>query len=257
MSRIRRRLPIPQRERDIARLRGKLERDSYPRLQMLLLVTLTGAAGFLASFLLLAAGLQSMWLRYPASIGIAYLIFLFLLWLWLRWPGADADASLPDLTPSGRGSGPSWSGEGGSFDGGGASANFDSPGSGILSDAGEHGVDQALDAVGSADDLFIPLALLAALCAALGAAIFMMFSLVSSAPLLFAELLVDGLLSASLYRRLRGLDRAHWIEPAIRRTRWAFLAAALTMTVAGAGLALYAPGAHSLGDVIAIKRAPR
>ncbi|NIA00493.1 hypothetical protein [Massilia sp. CCM 8734] len=252
---MRRRQPVPQRERDIARLRGKLERDSYPRLQMLLLVTLTGAAGFLASFLLLAAGMQSMWLRYPASIAVAYLVFLLLLWLWLRWPGGDA--VLPDLTPSGGGSGPSWSGGGGSFDGGGASANFDSPGSAILSDIGENGIDKTLDAVGDAEDLLIPLALLAALCAALGAAIFMMFSLVSSAPLLFAELLVDGLLSASLYRRLRGLDRVHWIEAAIRRTRRVFLAAALIMAVAGAGLALYAPGAHSLGEVVASKRAQR
>ncbi|QPI53241.1 hypothetical protein IV454_13265 [Massilia antarctica] len=221
---------------------------------MLLLVTLTGAAGFLASFLLLLAGLRSMWLRYPASIAVAYLAFLVLLWIWLRLRGGDI--GLPDLTPSGRGSGGSYSGKGGSFDGGGASGNFDSPGGSIMPDLGDSGVDAALEAVGSAEELLIPLALLAAICVAMGAAVFMMFSLVSSAPLLFAELLVDGLLSASLYRRLRGLDRAHWIEPAIRRTGRAFLAAALSMAVAGAGLALYAPGAHSLGEVIAMKRAP-
>lgn len=254
MSRIRRRPAVPQRERDIARLRGKLERDSYPRLQMLLLVTLTGAAGFLASFLLLHAGLQAMWLRYPASIAVAYGVFLLLLWLWLRWRG-EGDISF-DLTPSGRAADASFRGEGGSFDGGGASGNWES-GDGIMDSVGDSGADTALEAAGSAEELLIPLALLAAICAALGAALFMMFSLVSSAPLLFAELLVDGLLSASLYRRLRGLDRAHWIEPAIRRTGMAFLAAALTVAVAGAGLALYAPGAHSLGEVIAIKRAPR
>jgi hypothetical protein len=253
MSRMRRRPPVPQRERDIARLRGKLERDSYPRLQMLLLVTLTGAAGFLASFLLLLAGLQTMWLRYPASIAIAYAVFLMLLWVWLRWRGSDGADASPDLGPSGRGSCDADYGKGGSFDGGGASGNYEPSEGGMLDSVG----DGALDAVGSAEELLIPLALLAAICAALGAAVFMMFSLVSSAPLLFAELLVDGLLSASLYRRLRGLDRAHWIEPAIRRTRWAFLAAAVTMAVAGAGLALYAPGAHSLGEVIAMKRAPR
>jgi hypothetical protein len=253
MARQRTRPAIAQRERDIARMRGRLERDSYPRLQMLLLVALTGAAGFLASVLLHSAGLQAMWLRYPAAIAVAYLVLLFLLWLWLRWPGADAT---PDLIPSGRGTEPSWSGKGGGFDGGGASGNVDWPGSGTWSDIGDGGVDQALEAVGSADELLIPLALLAALCAALGAALFMTVSLVSSAPLLFAELLVDGLLSASLYRRLRGLDRAHWIEPAIRRTGRVFLAAALSVAIGGAGLALYAPGAHSLGDVIAIKRAP-
>ncbi|MDQ1922194.1 hypothetical protein [Massilia pseudoviolaceinigra] len=251
---MRRRPAVSQRERDVERLRGKLERDSYPRLQMLLLVTLTGAAGFLASFLLLLAGLQSMWLRYPASIAVAYLAFLFLLWLWLRWSGADiGDGGLPDLAPSGRGSDAACSGEGGSFDGGGASADFEPPGDGVMSDVS----DTALEAVGSAEELLIPLALLVAICAAIGTAIFMMFSVVASAPLLFAELLVDGLLSASLYRRLRGLDRAHWIEPAIRRTGWGFLAAALTMAIGGAVLTLYAPGAHSIGEVIASKRAPR
>ncbi|MCE3603686.1 hypothetical protein LXA47_08705 [Massilia sp. P8910] len=255
---MRRRPAVSQRQREVERLRGQLERDSYPRLQMLLLVTLTGAAGFLASFLLLLAGLRSMWLRYPASIAVAYVAFLVLLWIWLRVRGGDiGDIDLPDLTSSGRGSDMTYSGEGGSFDGGGASGNFDSPGDGMMPDLGDSGADAALEAVGSADELLIPLALLAAICVAMGAAIFMMFSLVSSAPLLFAELLVDGLLSASLYRRLRGLDRAHWIEPAIRRTGRAFLAAALTMAVAGAGLALYAPGAHSLGEVIAIKRAAR
>lgn len=244
---------MPQRERDIARLRGKLERDSYPRLQMLLLVTLTGAAGFLASFLLLLAGLRAMWLRYPASIAIAYAVFLMLLWIWLRWRGDEGGDASVDLSPSGRGSGDSYCGNGGSFDGGGASGNYEPSGNGLFDSVG----DGALDAVGSAEDLLIPLALLAAICAASSAAVFMMFSLVSSAPLLFAELLVDGLLSASLYRRLRGLDRAHWIEPAIRRTRWTFLATAVTVAVLGAGMALYAPGAHSLGEVIAIKRSPR
>lgn len=46
---------------------GSLERDSYPRLQMLLIVMLTGAAGFVVSFLLLRAGLGDMWLRYLAA----------------------------------------------------------------------------------------------------------------------------------------------------------------------------------------------
>lgn len=255
MTRMRRRPVVSQRERAIARARSRLERDSYPRLQMLLLVTLTGAAGLLASFLLLHAGLHAMWLRYPASIAVAYLVFLFLLWLWLRWRG-DGDISL-DLNPSRDDADPSFSGKGGSFDGGGASGDWEPSDGGLIDSAADSGVGQALDAADGADDLLIPLALLAGMCVALGAAVFMMFSLVSSAPLLFAELLVDGLLSASLYRRLRGLDRAHWIEPAIRRTGKAFLAAAVSVSIAGAGLALYAPGTHSLGEAIAMKRAPR
>ena len=43
------------RQRHVARLRLRIERDSYPRLQMFFLVSLTGAAGLLASFSLMTA----------------------------------------------------------------------------------------------------------------------------------------------------------------------------------------------------------
>jgi len=77
-----------------------------------------------------------------------------------------------------------------------------------------------------------------------------MFSVVSAAPALFAELLVDGALSVSLYRRLQGLDRTHWIECALRRTIKPFLITAVLALAVGAGLGMYAPGAHSLGEAV-------
>lgn len=67
-------LPKFHRHHEIRRIRGDLERDSFPRLQMFLLVTLTGASGFVASYVLLHAGFVEMWLRYLASFGVAYLI---------------------------------------------------------------------------------------------------------------------------------------------------------------------------------------
>lgn len=85
------------RHREIRRIRGDLERDSFPRLQMFLLVTLTGASGFVASYFLLHAGFVEMWLRYLVSFGVAYLMFLFLLWLWLR-TRADDYADIPDIS---------------------------------------------------------------------------------------------------------------------------------------------------------------
>lgn len=59
-------------------------RASFPRLQMSLIVALTGGSGLLASFLLLHGGIQSMALRYPAAVALAYVVFLLLLWVWLR-----------------------------------------------------------------------------------------------------------------------------------------------------------------------------
>lgn len=77
---------------------------------------------------------------------------------------------------------------------------------------------------------------------------FMIYS--APAPALFAELLLDGVLSASLYRRLRGLETPHWLETALRRTALPFVLAAAIVSALGRGMAIYAPEAHSIGDVI-------
>ena len=74
---------------EIQKIRSHLERDGLPRLQMSLLVALTGISGFAASYVLLHAGLTEMWLRYLASFAVAYLTFILLLWIWLRSSAAD------------------------------------------------------------------------------------------------------------------------------------------------------------------------
>ena len=56
---------------EVHRIRGILERHGFPRLQMLLLVVLTGASGFLSSALLMKAGLSTLWLRYPLAVGVS------------------------------------------------------------------------------------------------------------------------------------------------------------------------------------------
>lgn len=242
--------PQFHRHHEIGRIRGDLERDSFPRLQMFLLVTLTGASGFVASYLLLHAGFVEMWLRYLASFGVAYLMFLFLLWLWLRTRAKDY-ADLPDISgspSSGSGSsGTFYSGKGGDFGGGGASGSFDAPPESIsvISDSGSS-VGDALGTVAEAEEFAIPLVILILLGATLFSSLFMIYS----APVLFAELMVDGVLSASLYHRLRGLETRHWLETALRRTALPFALTAAIVSASGWGMALYAPQAHSIGDVI-------
>jgi hypothetical protein len=241
--------PRFERFKEIQRLRQGLERDGFPRLQMFLLVSITGGAGFLASFLLLRFGLDTLWLRYLAALGWAYAVFLFLLWLWLRTKAEDY-ADFPDISslPSGRdGSSAEYCGKGGDFGGGGASGRFDgahealAPGPGFDAPAGE-----ALDVVAGADELTVPLAALALL----AALVLSSFWVVYTAPVLFAELLVDGVLAASLYRRLRGLETRHWLETALRRTLWPFALTALVFAVGGWAMQLYAPEAHSIGQVV-------
>jgi hypothetical protein len=249
---------------EIVRLMGRLNRDGYPRLQMSLLVALTGGAGLLASFLLLhSAGVGAMHLRYPAAVGCAYLAFLFLLWLWLRSKAddyLDGSIDIPDL--SGTGSPgvdalPDFGGAGGDFGGGGASGNFvvddslPSPSLSIGDGGAADGLGEAVgEVVGGADEGAIPIAVVLLVAALVAVLLFATFYVVYLAPALFAELLVDGALSASLYRRMRGLQTRHWLESALRRTAVPFAVTAAGLALIGYALHVYAPEAHTLGEVL-------
>lgn len=224
--------PRLHRVKEIRRLRGKLERDGFPRLQMFLLVFVTGGAGFVASYGLHKCGMEAMGSRYLAAFGIAYIVFLLLLWLWLRTSAANYEdpSDLLDLVPApddGFDLGSLPSGDGGLLDGSGS-------------------IGDAFDAAVGADEFAIPLTLLILV----GALILSSFWIIYAAPVLFAELLLDGVLAASLYRRLRGLESRHWLETAVRRTAWPFLLTAAVVAGAGWSMQKYAPEAHSIGEVI-------
>jgi hypothetical protein len=249
-------MPMPRnvhftRSLAVLRLKRQLEQASYPRIQMGLIVSLTGAAGLLCSFVLLRAGVDTMSFRYPLALVGAYLFFLFLLWLWLR-TRADDYLDLPDpanLAPV-RGSGGttspihSW---GGDFGGGGASGSFE--GSSPVSLMDSEPLPSIGDAASSAvdvDELAIPIVVLVL---AIGLALASLY-VVYLAPTLFAELLFDGTLSYTLYRHLRATDTRHWLTTAMRRTALPFGLTAVFLVAVGAAMAAYAPGARSIGEVM-------
>lgn len=219
------------RQREIHRLRNELEATGFPRLRMMLIVGLTGAGGFLASYLLLDAGMLSMASRYPLAVGIAYLVFLFLLWLWLRGSAEDYTDQVPDLPDGGHRSAGNCSG--------GPSPEIE------IGDSGS-GLGDVVEAASGAEEFAIPLLVLIVVAALVLASGWIVYS----APLLFAELLVDGVLAASLYRRLKGLETRHWLETAVRRTAWPFALTALTFCLAGAVMHGLAPDAHSIGEFL-------
>lgn len=254
---------------------AKLEADGHPRLQMSLLVALTGLAGLSASFLMLHSGIESMGLRYPLATGAAYGAFIVLLWIWLRTRTEDwVDGSLdvPDFSSAGGsstdGAGavptecvrlPELNPGGGEFGGGGASSSFQfddtlpSPslpevGGGNVGNIGE----VVGDAVGGADEGAIPIALILLVAVLVAVLLLASFYVIYLAPALFAELLVDGALSASLYRRMRGLQTRHWLESALRRTALPFLITALSLALVGHGLHVLAPEAHSVGEALRV-----
>jgi hypothetical protein len=255
--------PWLQRRRDIDRMRARLEREHYPRTQMGSIVALTGLAGLAASFLMLHAGLRAMGLRYFLAMLVAYAAFFLMLWLWLRTRAWLAD--LPSVFGSGDGPAvPTMRGAGGAFDGGGASASYD-----VASGASDMGAADAAggvgdvgdvagvagDAAGAAGDAAGPLLVLAVLALAAGI-VFSSVFVIYSAPVLFAELLVDGALAAGLYRGLRSVDQRHWMASALRRTAVPFLFTTLFVTSAGWVMGHYAPEAHSIGEVLQHRLAP-
>lgn len=239
------------RHSEILRLNRKIEREGFPRLQMSFLVAITGASGFVASFSLLHSGFHAMSWRYLLACMIAYVVFLMLLWLWLRTKAEDY-ADIPDFSnaiPShGGGECHSYAGNGGEFGGGGASGSFGSPGETIFLESSESGsaVGDALEAASGADEFAIPAFVLILFVALLLSSLYVVYS----APMLFAELLLDGMLAAGLYRRLNGIPRQHWLETSLRRTFWPFFVTALLAWATGWAMQLYAPEADSIGDVL-------
>lgn len=227
------------RQREIGRVRGLIERLESPRLQMMVIVALTGATGLLASYVMLVAGLRAMWLRYPLAVVVAYLAFLGILWLWLRASRDDNDqgevaADTVDIAID-------------------ASYSYDPGGSGSNS-ADSSGPDFDLDVGGVDLDEGAPIALviglIVAVVVAVAAACWAMFAIVGAAPVLFAELVVDAALARGLYLRVRAIDRGrHWLRTAIARTVWRFAAVAALFSIAGAVLAWLVPGADSIGDI--------
>lgn len=233
---------------------------------MSVIVVLTAGSGFLASFALLHLGLPGMGGRYLAAVGAAYLVFLALLWVWLRFRNEDFDIPDPGVdiptpsTDSASSCADRLDAGGGQFGGGGASGafsgettNLELEPSSVLSEAGASVVRHAGDIV-DADEAAIPLALVIGIVVLAAVAVGSAFWIVIDAPLLFAELLLDGVLAGGLYRRLRKLDHRHWLEGALRRTAVPFLITAVTAGAVGWGLQQYAPDANTLGAVIAKAR---
>lgn len=248
------------RQSEVQRLSWKIRQEGFPRLQMSVLAFLTGLTGFLSSFVLLHLGMRDMSSRYLLATLIAYMAFLFLLWLWLRTKAeeyVDVPDVLSNMPVSSGGSAseiPAVSGYGGEFGGGGASSSFDTtyevsalapPVS-----SGSSGVDvplgDAIDAAAGADEFALPLLAIMAVAALVLSSLYVIYL----APTLFAELLLDSMLSAGLYRRLSRLPRQHWLETAVGRTIWPFLLTALTAWLAGVAMEVYVPSANSLGEVL-------
>ena len=247
---------LPQsRFTEVARARHRLERTGWPRLQMSVIVLVTGAAGLLSSFLLLAAGIESMLLRYPLAVVIAYGVFLLQMWTWTRWrgdsviDGLDMPGEPGMLSPGGGGD--NWTGAGGGSGGGGASASWsssmESGSSGPCAGADVLEVD-VLEVVDA--DAGLPLLAILALTAVAVACVAAAGWVVWTAPALMAELLVDAAIAGGLYRRMRGAQAEGWWWLCARHTLWPLLGVLAFFAALGAIAGLLAPEATTLSGAL-------
>jgi hypothetical protein len=263
------------RKRAIERVRRALLRGGWPRLFVSFLLAVTGAAGFFISAVLLRLGVTLMSVRYPLAVILAYCVFLLLLRLWLalrRNTGSDSDLlldigdSLPHLLDpnasaasdavaatfgggadfGGAGAGGGWSagvpgGVAADMSSGGASAAGNLGGGSSAFDYVPDLPDVDLDLDDGCFWIIIPVAAIVGVVVA-------MFYVVYIAPVFLAEILVDALLLAGLYKRLKGVEPRHWLRSAVRRTLLPALVATALFIAAGYLMGRVAPEAHSIGE---------
>lgn len=236
---------------EVVRARQHLQQRGWPRLQMALIVALTGAAGFLASHLLRLAGIDAMLLRYPMAVLLAYGVFLLLMWVWIRWrwdnvlDGLSPDVGGSGASPRGSAMESPWSGAGGRSGGGGASASWNESVPAGGSDAGE------LPLTGLAEDeAGLPMLAILGLVALVATVLLASVWVVWSAPVLMAELLVDAAIAGGLYRRMQGMQQQGWWRVCVSHTIWLLLGLLLFFAMLGWLAQELAPGASHLLQVI-------
>ena len=221
----------------VASLRRHLLRHGLPRLQMLVICSATGVAGFGVSAALLGIGMSSMASRYVIATLAAYGVFLALVRLWAEhqqrrlataWsPPSRLSTKTPD----------------GGAASGGRTRVYDGD-----TRATRTGHANGLDAASVVDivvldELILPLA-------AVGGGLVAAAWLVAAAPALLAEVLLDVVLVSGLYHRLRTLEPQSWLHTAIRRTWKPALVVAVLLAASGFVVQAALPHVVSIGDVL-------
>jgi len=252
-----------QRAIAINEIRNRFLDRGFPRLVVGTLMAAAGGAAFLTSYALLGAGVRAMSIRYASAAIVGYVVLLGLFRLWLaiavrRASRGRDDSSLLDLIPDGLDvvdvtipidvsvSTPTFGG-GGGFGGGGTSRSW---GAASRSFGSDKGASSASSDGGSGLDLdldegwVIVIPIIALVAIGIGAA-----TVVWGAPMLLAELLLDGLVAAGVYRRLKRVDAQHWLAGATKRTWLPAIGVIIVAGVAGWLIQFFAPAALSIGDL--------
>jgi len=207
------------RQEAVGRLAKHLQQTGTPRLDLLLILVLTGAVGLTASLILLQLGLAWMWLRYLIGGCLAYGFFLLSLRYWAQRQIRRLEL-LVGLEPSRKDTeriqGSPW---------------------GFLTDAAE--IVSLADA--SAVGCFVIIAMVV---------IGILIGVVAWAPTLLAEALLDCMLMAGLWHRMKREGIVPGMSGAFRATRLPAAIVIACLGLSGFLLQVIVPTARSIGDVL-------
>ena len=223
------------------------------RLHLFLIVTLAGVAAFLSSLVALAAGVDSMTVRYPLAAACGYATFLLLIraWIALHQRGMRADGAgdllvdVVDPVLDVRVPNPLRGGTdvafftGGRSGGGGSGAAWSNLGSGSASNSGA-----SFDV--DVDDLW-PVIL--AIACVLGGALAIAY-VIYTAPVFLAEVALDAAIVSGVYRKLKKREPSHWAMTVVRHTAIPAVLLMLFAALGGYAAHLIAPEARSIGGVM-------
>lgn len=243
---------LPQRA-----LEQRLRQRHSLRLHGLCIGSFTLALMWGVSHLQRVLGVDSLALRYLATLGVGYAAYLLVVRAWAErlvrpgtgGSGGDASVDLPDIdVPRGGG--------GGDFGGGGASGDF----GGVAGEGLGEGVGDlaavALEAAGSADEgavVLVPVVAIFVIGAAVAVGAGALAWLYFGWDVLLA-VAVELAFSYATARAAMGVEREGWLGAAVRLT-WKPLLGALVCAVAlGGAIDHFLPQANSLPDAVRLLR---
>lgn len=166
-----------------------------------------------------------MWLRYPLAVVFAWAAFLLLMRAWVE----VERRYLPDKDLEGL-------------------LHLPDPGEGERLEPDSSWFDWIELPLEAEEGCLIQVCLIAVIIL-LGFAFFGIVSVVISAPALLAEVFLDAVLVAALYRRMKLIERRWWLGGAIRQTWGPVLLTALGLMIVGYAMQVAVPHAVSIGDV--------
>jgi len=260
------------------KVRRYLLRRFYTRFHMSLILASSSLAAMLTNWVLLQGGVYVMWMRYPISVAVSYLVFLAGVRLWLTYVGVGRRAGLGEvlietsdvpsvfLGESGSGGGSvnlpgQLAKSGGQFAGGGASGAWMDGNQTPLQVAGMQsnvsGVASSLSeparGIGRFVDLDFDASVLVSLAILLFASIFLLSGyIIWFAPDILGEAAFGAVLCAGLARPAQRLERSGWVGGVVKKTWWPF-ALVLTLSLSFAGYAAVKfPDARTLGQAFSM-----